>query len=32
MLRLETRPNFMTVLAALRELEKIEMVRREDFP
>lgn len=27
MLRLETRPNFMTVPAALRELEKIEMVR-----
>ncbi len=28
MLRLETRPNFMTVPAALRELEKIEMVQR----
>ena len=28
MLRLETKPNFMTVPAALRELEKIEMVRR----
>lgn len=30
MLRLETRPNFMTVPAALRELEKIEMVRRNN--
>ncbi len=28
MLRMETRPNFMTVLAAIRELEKMEMVRR----
>jgi hypothetical protein len=28
MLRLETSPNYMTVPAALRELEKIEMVRR----
>lgn len=28
MLRMETRPNFMTVPAAIRELEKIEMVRR----
>ena len=28
MLRTETRPNFMTVPAAIRELEKIEMVRR----
>ena len=28
MLRLETKPNYMTVPAALRELEKIEMVRR----
>ena len=28
MLRLETRPNYMTVPAAIRELEKIEMVRR----
>ena len=27
MLRLENRPNYMTVPAALRELEKIEMVR-----
>ena len=30
MLRLETRPNYMTVPAALRELEKIEMVRRNN--
>lgn len=30
MLRLETRSNFMTVPAALRELEKIEMVRRSN--
>ena len=30
MLRLETRPNFMTVPAAIRELEKIEMVRRNN--
>ncbi len=30
MLRLETRPNYMTVPAAIRELEKIEMVRRGD--
>lgn len=30
MLKLETRPNYMTVPAALRELEKIEMVRRND--
>ena len=28
MLRLETRPNYMTVPTAIRELEKIEMVRR----
>ena len=28
MLRLETRPNYMTVPAAIKELEKIEMVRR----
>ena len=28
MLRLETRPNYMTVPAAIRELEKIEMVLR----
>jgi hypothetical protein len=28
MLKLETSPNYMTVPAALRELEKIEMVRR----
>lgn len=28
MLRLETKPNYMTVPAAIRELEKIEMVRR----
>lgn len=28
MLRLDTKPNYMTVPAALRELEKIEMVRR----
>jgi transposase len=28
MLKLEKRPNYMTVPAALRELEKIEMVRR----
>ena len=28
MLRLETKPNYMTVPAALRELEKIEMVCR----
>lgn len=30
MLRLETRPNYMTVPAAIRELEKIEMVRRNE--
>ena len=30
MLRLETRPNYMTVPAAVRELEKIEMVRRSN--
>ena len=30
MLRLETRSNFMTVPATLRELEKIEMVRRSN--
>lgn len=30
MLRLETRPNYMTVPAALRGLEKIEMVRRNN--
>ena len=30
MLRLETSPNYMTVPAALRELEKIEMVRRSN--
>ena len=29
-LRLETRPNYMTVPAAVRELEKIEMVRRNN--
>jgi transposase len=28
MMRLESKPNYMTVPAALRELEKIEMVRR----
>ena len=28
MMRLETKPNYMTVPAAVRELEKIEMVRR----
>ena len=30
MLRLETKRNYMTVPAALRELEKIEMVRRSN--
>ena len=30
MLKLETSPNYMTVPAALRELEKIEMVRRSN--
>lgn len=30
MLRLEAKPNYMTVPAALRELEKIEMVRRSN--
>lgn len=30
MLQLETKPNYMTVPAALRELEKIEMVRRTE--
>ena len=30
MLRLETRPNYMTVPAAIRELEKIEMVKRSN--
>ena len=30
MLRLEKKPNFMTVPAAIRELEKIEMVRRNN--
>lgn len=30
MLRLETRPNYMTVPAAIRELEKIEMIRRNN--
>lgn len=30
MLRMETRPNYMTVPAAIRELEKIEMVRRSN--
>lgn len=30
LLRLETRVNYMTVPAALRELEKIEMVRRNN--
>ena len=30
MLRIEKNPNYMTVPAALRELEKIEMVRRTD--
>ena len=28
MMRLETKPNYMTVPVAIRELEKIEMVRR----
>ena len=28
MLRVETKSNYMTVPAALKELEKIEMVRR----
>jgi len=30
MLRTETRPNYMTVPASIRELEKIEMVRRNN--
>lgn len=30
MLRLETKPNYMTVPAAIRELEKIEMIRRNN--
>ena len=30
MLKLETNPNYMTVPAAIRELEKIEMVRRNN--
>ena len=30
MMRIEQSPNYMTVPAALRELEKIEMVRRTD--
>ncbi len=30
MLRLETNPNYLTVPAAIRELEKIEMVRRNN--
>ena len=30
MLRLEEKPNYLTVPAALRELEKIEMVRRNN--
>ena len=30
MLRLDSRPNYMTVPAAIRELEKIEMVRLTD--
>lgn len=30
MLKLEKKPDFMTVLAAIRELEKIEMVRRNN--
>lgn len=30
MLRLDTKPNYMTVPAALRELEKIEMVKRSN--
>jgi len=30
MLKLEKKPNFMTVPAALKELEKIEMVRQLD--
>ena len=29
MLRLESKPNYMTVPAALRELEKIEMVKQQ---
>lgn len=30
MLKLDKRPNYMTVPAAIRELEKIEMVRMAD--
>ena len=30
MLRMETSPNYLTVPAAIRELEKIEMVRRNN--
>lgn len=30
MLKIETRPNYLTVPAAIRELEKIEMVRRNN--
>ena len=30
MLRLESNPNYMTVPAAIRELEKIEMIRRNN--
>ena len=30
MLKLDSRPNYMTVPAAIRELEKIEMVRLTD--
>lgn len=30
MLRIETKPNYLTVPAAIRELEKIEMVRRNN--
>lgn len=30
MMRIETRPNYLTVPAAIRELEKIEMVRRNN--
>ena len=30
MIRLDARPNYMTVPAAIRELEKIEMIRRNN--
>lgn len=30
MLRIETKPNYLTVSAAIRELEKIEMIRRNN--